>query len=114
MEKECAISLRHDPQHRFGLANFNHPVVPRRYRVRLLSFCHGLAANRISAPDTNYSKHRLLIGTHTAEGQPNYLEIADVQLPKPKKPDVKDYNEETGEIGGYGGGPSGKNQFEVK
>ncbi|ETI24716.1 histone acetyltransferase type B subunit 2 [Cladophialophora carrionii CBS 160.54] len=66
------------------------------------------------APDANYSKHRLLIGTHTAEGQPNYLEIADVQLPKPKKPDVKDYNEETGEIGGYGGGPSGKNQFEVK
>lgn len=27
---------------------------------------------------------------------------------------MKDYNEETGEIGGYGGGPSGKNQFEVK
>jgi len=55
-----------------------------------------------------------LIGTHTAEGQPNYLEIAQVQLPNPRKPDVKDYNEETGEIGGYGGGPSGKNQFEVK
>jgi histone-binding protein RBBP4 len=67
-----------------------------------------------SVPDSNYAKHRLLIGTHTAEGQPNYLEIAEVQLPKPKKPDVKDYNEETGEIGGYGGGPSGTNQFEVK
>ncbi|KAK5211486.1 Histone acetyltransferase type B subunit 2 [Exophiala xenobiotica] len=68
----------------------------------------------IDMPGTNYSKHRLLIGTHTAPGQPNYLEIAQVQLPKPRKPDVKDYNEETGEIGGYGGGPSGKNQIEVK
>jgi histone-binding protein RBBP4 len=27
---------------------------------------------------------------------------------------VEDYNEETGEIGGYGGGPSGRNQIEVK
>ncbi|KAH0841800.1 histone acetyltransferase type B subunit 2 [Fonsecaea monophora] len=64
--------------------------------------------------DTDYSKHRLLIGTHTAEGQPNYLEVASVQLPNRKKPDVKDYNEETGEIGGYGGGSTGKNQIEVK
>ncbi|KIW98616.1 uncharacterized protein Z519_00277 [Cladophialophora bantiana CBS 173.52] len=67
-----------------------------------------------AVPDTNYSKHRLLIGTHTAEGQPNFLEVASVQLPNPKKPDVKDYNEETGEIGGYGGGPSRQNQVEVK
>ena len=67
--------------------------------------------NRV--PDTNYSRHRLLIGTHTADGHQNYLEIANVQLPNPKKPDVKDYNEETGEIGGYGGGPS-KSQIEVK
>lgn len=27
---------------------------------------------------------------------------------------MKDYNEETGEMGGYGGGPSSKNQIEVK
>src|ERR1700760_265061 len=89
-------------------------MVSRHYRVTCATTSLGPDANTSSAPDSNYSKHRLLIGTHTAEGQPNYLEIADVQLPKPKKPDVKDYNEETGEIGGYGGGPSGKNQFEVK
>lgn len=65
-------------------------------------------------PGSNYSKHRLLIGTHTADNQPNYVQIASVQLPNPAKPDVKDYNEETGEIGGYGGGPSGRPQIEVK
>lgn len=55
-----------------------------------------------------------MIGTHTAEGKDNYLEIANVQLPNPKRPEAKDYNEETGEIGGYGGGPTNKSQFEVK
>ena len=67
-----------------------------------------------SVPDTDYSRHRLLIGTHTAEDQQNYLEIANVQLPNRKKPDVKDYNEETGEIGGHGSGSSSKSQFQVK
>lgn len=56
----------------------------------------------------------MLIGTHTvdADKHPNYLEIASVQLPNPPKPEAKDYNEETGEIGGYGSG--GKNSVEVK
>ena len=71
-------------------------------------------ADHCSVPGNNYSKHRLLIGTHTAEGLPNYLQIASVQLPNPVKPDIKDYNEETGEIGGYGGGPSTKSRIEVK
>ena len=66
--------------------------------------------NRV--PDTNYSKHRLLIGTHTVNGAPNYLQIANVQLPNPPKPNVKDFNEETGEFGGYSTG--GKNSVEVK
>ena len=64
-------------------------------------------------PGSNYSKHRLLLGTHTVEGNDNYLQIANVQLPNPQTPDAKDYNEETGEIGGYGGGPN-KSQVEVK
>lgn len=37
-----------------------------------------------------------------------------MQLPNPPKPDVKDYNEDLGEIGGYGGGPSNKQPIEVK
>lgn len=65
-------------------------------------------------PGSNYSKHRILIGTHTASGQQNYVQIASVQLPNPPKPDIKDYNEETGEMGGYGGGPGNKQPIEVK
>ncbi|RMZ79749.1 hypothetical protein DV738_g3127, partial [Chaetothyriales sp. CBS 135597] len=63
-------------------------------------------------PGTNYSKHRLLLGTHTANGVPNYLQIASVQLPNPPRPDVRDYNEQTGEIGGHN--PTKKSQIEVK
>lgn len=52
--------------------------------------------------DKNYSVHRLLIGTHTSEGKPNYLQIAEVEIPKAVTPSPHDYDEERGEIGGYG------------
>jgi hypothetical protein len=29
----------------------------------------------------DYSIHRLLLGTHTSEAEPNYLQIAEVHLP---------------------------------
>ena len=65
-------------------------------------------------PDKDYSTHRLLIGTHT-NGAPNYLEIAQVDLPNPVTPDAADYDEEKEEIGGYGGGSSKKaSNMEVK
>ena len=50
----------------------------------------------------NYTVHRLLIGTHTAEGKPNYLQVAEIELPKSVDPNPRDYDEERGEIGGYG------------
>jgi histone-binding protein RBBP4 len=52
--------------------------------------------------DANYRVHRLLFGTHTAPGKPNYLQIAEVQIPKNVEPNPHDYDEERGEIGGYG------------
>ncbi|KAL9624272.1 MAG: hypothetical protein Q9160_001519 [Pyrenula sp. 1 TL-2023] len=55
-----------------------------------------------SAPDKDYTTHRVLIGTHTEGGAPNYLQIATVTLPTRKPPKAEDYDEETGEIGGYG------------
>ena len=33
---------------------------------------------------------------------PNYVQIAEVEIPKPVKPNPHDYDEERGEIGGYG------------
>ncbi len=50
----------------------------------------------------NHRIHRLLIGTHTSEGRPNYVQIAEVEIPKPVEPNPRDYDEERGEIGGYG------------
>ena len=68
-----------------------------------------------SVPDKDFSTHRLLLGTHTSNEAPNYLQIATVQLPKPVTPDTADYDEDREEIGGYGGGASKKNpQMEVK
>ncbi|KAM7204200.1 WD40-repeat-containing domain protein [Rhypophila sp. PSN 637] len=52
--------------------------------------------------DKNHTVHRLLLGTHTAEGKPNYLQVAEVEIPKTVEPNPQDYDEERGEIGGYG------------
>ncbi|CRG87393.1 Histone acetyltransferase type B subunit 2 [Talaromyces islandicus] len=64
-------------------------------------------------PDKPYSTHRLLLGTHTSSDAKNYLQIAHVQLPNPNHPEAEDYDEERGEIGGYGGS-SKKSAMEVK
>ena len=64
-------------------------------------------------PDKPYSTHRLLIGTHTSSDAQNYLQIAHVQLPNPTAPNPDDYDEERGEIGGYGGS-SKKAPMEIK
>lgn len=64
-------------------------------------------------PDKPYSTHRLLLGTHTSSDAQNYLQIAHVQLPNQTVPDADDYDEERGEVGGYGGS-SKKAQMEVK
>lgn len=53
--------------------------------------------------DKNYRTHRLLIGTHTSEGLPNYIQIAEVNIPKSVTPNADGFDEERGEIGGYGG-----------
>lgn len=52
--------------------------------------------------DKNYRVHRLLLGTHTAPGAHNYLQIAEVEIPKSAEPNANDYDEDRGEIGGYG------------
>lgn len=46
--------------------------------------------------------HRVLVGTHTSEGKPNHVQIAEVEIPKSLRPNAHDYDDERGEIGGYG------------
>ena len=63
--------------------------------------------------------HRLLLGTHTDQNasdgadRKNYLQIGNVVYPK-LIPDPDDYDDERGEIGGYGGGNSKKSRPEMK
>lgn len=52
--------------------------------------------------DKNYNIHRLLIGTHTSEGKPNYLQICEVEIPKKVAPSLDEFDEDRGEIGGHG------------
>jgi histone-binding protein RBBP4 len=56
--------------------------------------------------DKNFRVHRLLIGTYTGQEpdptKPNYLQIAEVEIPKNIEPNPHDYDEDRGEIGGYG------------
>jgi histone-binding protein RBBP4 len=65
-------------------------------------------------PDKPYSTHRLLLGTHTSSEAQNYLQIAHVQLPNKTAPNVEEYDDDRGEIGGYGGSASRQPDVEVK
>ena len=50
-----------------------------------------------------YSKQQLLLGTHTSEGEQNYLMRAEVQLPlEDSETDNRGYDDEKGEAGGFG------------
>lgn len=54
--------------------------------------------------DKPYDTHRLLLGTHTSGDAQNYLQIASVEIPKRATAEASEYDEERGEIGGYGAG----------
>ncbi|KAJ2160904.1 Histone acetyltransferase type B subunit 2 [Coemansia sp. RSA 552] len=52
----------------------------------------------------DYTVQRLLLGTHTSDNEQNYLQIAQVQVPRDDvSPDQHKMNPDTGELGGYGG-----------
>ncbi|KAJ2836361.1 Histone acetyltransferase type B subunit 2 [Coemansia sp. 'formosensis'] len=49
----------------------------------------------------DYTVQRLLMGTHTSDNEQNYVQIAQVQVPRADGGEK--LNAETGEVGGYGG-----------
>lgn len=52
----------------------------------------------------DYSVQKLILGTHTSDNEQNYLMIAEVQLPlEDTETDARQYDDERGEFGGYGG-----------
>jgi histone-binding protein RBBP4 len=53
--------------------------------------------------EAGYSKQQLILGTHTSEGEQNYLMRAEVQLPlEDSETDNRGYNDDSGEVGGFG------------
>lgn len=53
--------------------------------------------------ETGVSKQQLILGTHTSEGEQNYLMRAEVQLPlQETETSMKGYDEERCEVGGFG------------
>lgn len=59
--------------------------------------------DRVEPPGKEYSVQKLILGTHTSDNEPNYLMLAEVQLPlEDTETDARQYDEERGEIGGFG------------
>ena len=55
-------------------------------------------------PGKDYSIQRLVLGTHTNDGEQNYLMIAEARLPlEDTEIDARKYDEERGEAGGFAG-----------
>jgi len=53
--------------------------------------------------DKDYTSHRLVLGTHTSEGDTNHLLIATVRMPAENaRLDARKYDDERGEYGGFG------------
>lgn len=48
------------------------------------------------------SMHRVLLGTHTSDQAQNYLQIAHVEIPDPREPDLSEFDDQRGEVGGFG------------
>jgi hypothetical protein len=48
------------------------------------------------------SIHKILLGTHTSDSEPNYLMVADVLLPNPETEiDARKYNDDSKEVVSY-------------
>ncbi len=62
--------------------------------------------DKVAAPGKDYTVQRLLMGTHTSDGEQNHVLIGEVRLPREEAP-VEGRNYERNESGGYSGA-SGK------
>ncbi|GMP69682.1 hypothetical protein CsSME_00028852 [Camellia sinensis var. sinensis] len=52
---------------------------------------------------TDYSVQKMILGTHTSENEPNYLMLAQVQLPlEDVENDARHYDDDRSDFGGFG------------
>ncbi|KAK6918020.1 Histone-binding protein RBBP4, N-terminal [Dillenia turbinata] len=54
-------------------------------------------------PGKDYFIQKMILGTHTSEDEPNYLMLAQVQLPlEDVENDARQYDDDRGDVGGFG------------
>lgn len=53
-------------------------------------------------PGKPFRRHKMIIGTHTSGNATDYLQLCQINLPKPPAMTVADYNPQTEELGGHG------------
>lgn len=59
--------------------------------------------DREEPPGKDYSVQKLILGTHTSENEPNYLMLAQVQLPlEDAENDARHYDDDRPDVGGFG------------
>lgn len=72
-------------------------------RATALRACASAPQDKIEVDGGKYSKQKLILGTHTSDGDQNHLVLAEVTLPTSEsEADASGYDEEAGEVGGYG------------
>lgn len=59
--------------------------------------------DRHEPPGKDYSVQKMILGTHTSENEPNYLMLAQVQLPlDDAENDARHYDDDRSDFGGFG------------
>lgn len=59
--------------------------------------------DREEPPGKDYSVQKMILGTHTSENEPNYLMLAQVQLPlEDAENDARHYDDDRSDFGGFG------------
>ena len=59
--------------------------------------------DRHEPPGKDYSVQKMILGTHTSEDEPNYLMLAQVQLPlEDAENDARRYEDDRADLGGFG------------
>jgi histone-binding protein RBBP4 len=59
--------------------------------------------DRVEPPGKDHSVQKMILGTHTSDNEPNYLMLAQVQLPlDDAEADARHYDDDHGDIGGFG------------
>ncbi|ONM07063.1 nucleosome/chromatin assembly factor C [Zea mays] len=67
--------------------------------------------DRTEPPGKDHSVQKMILGTHTSDNEPNYLMLAQVQLPlDDAEADARHYDDDHADIGGFGAA-SGKVQI---